>query len=480
MIVDRIHAAFREAAANKRQTGNPTGSQVGACAAKLQQLLWPALTKPEPWQPRGAAVTEEGAYLEQWVAEKIHAAHPGQWGLRQQAFYCPVPITEDLLAEVGFAAGVGAAVDLVASRLRPDRYHRGSALFWGWEVPGFERQRPMLRFDAERNKWRVRAIDPAAEFQPGVVLDRKQDPPHVYLAVHIDGMIYHPEFGQIIVEQKEMSNYAFRRAVMGELEYRYRCQLLAAVKATEVQHALWVFRRKETCHFSEMLFLASGARTRVVLTQPNGTQDVFFVTDPKRGRVVGEAEGAAEQDLPAAGLWDVAEVWTPYSEADLRGVHQRVLRVLLAESGKWYREYGPDFRCPKCAGQGARECGLCHGAGLQPRTKKPAPCSRCGREPKEGKPDLRSGTPGRQRCGECAGGLLDQVELGWQCRYCSVWQSCWGTANVVRTIDTAPHLTMRREDYERSGLTFATPEPIALAPTTPETAAEEEEEGDTP
>lgn len=442
----------------------------------MQQLLFPALTKPEPWQPRGAAVTEEGSYLEQWVAEKIHRAYPGQWGLRQQAFYCPVPLTEDLLAVVGFAGGVGAAVDLIASRLRPDRYTRGDALFWGWEVPGFEHQKPLLRFDADRNRWRVRAIDPGAEFQPGVVLDRKQDPPHVYVAVHIDGMIYHPEFGQIIVEQKEMSNYAFRRAVMGELEYRYRCQLLGAVKATGVEHALWVFHRKETCHFSEMLFLAGPGRTRVVLTQPNGTQDVFFVTDPKRGRVV-HADSAEEQDLPATGLWDVAEVWTPYSEADLRSVHERVLRVLLAKPGQWWREYGPDFRCQTCAGQGERECGLCHGTGLQPRTKNPLPCSRCGRAPKEGKPDLRapSGTKGHQRCANCAGGFLGEVELGWQCRYCSVaMTSCWASANVVRTIDTAPHLTIRREDYERSGLMFAPPEP--LVPLVPLAADEAEEE----
>jgi hypothetical protein len=416
VIVDKLHAHFRAEAAKRRQTGNPTGSHLGACTAQLQQFLFPALTKPEPWQPRGAAVTEQGRWLEQWLADKIHGAFPGQWGLRQQAFYCPVPITADVLGAIGVAEGVGQVVDKIASRLRPDRYTRGG-LFWGWEIPGFEHQRPKLTYDATRNRWRVRAIDPGAEFQPGVVLDRKQDPPHVYLAVHIDGMIYHPEFGQILVEQKEMSNYAFRRAVLGELEYRYRCQLLAAVKATGVQHALWVFERKETCHQAEMLFLASGARTRVVLTQPNGTHEVFFVTDPKRGRVVAEKDGAGEQDLPAPGLWDVAEVWTPYSEADLRSVHERALRVLLAEPRQWWREYGPDFRCRRCAGRGERECGNCHGTGLQPKTKGPKPCTRCARAPKDGKPDLRTAMPGRQRCAECVGGLLDEVELGFPCTY---------------------------------------------------------------
>lgn len=488
MIVDKLHVAFRADAAAKRQTANPTGSRLGTCAAQLQQLAFPALTKPESWQPRGAAVTEEGLYLEQWVAAKIHKAYPGQWGLRQQAFYFPVPLTPEVLTAAGFTGDAAQAAAAIAARLRPDRYTRGG-LFWGWEVPGFGAGRPMLRFNADTGKWRARAIDPKAEYQPSVVLDRSGPVPHVYLAVHIDGMIYDPTHGQVVVEQKSLSNFAFRRAAFGELEYRYRCQLLATVRATGIQNVLWLAHRKETCHFTEVLFLGAADRPRVVLTQPNGMTEVYFVSDAKRGLVTPEA-GGAEQAFPADGLWDVAEIWSPYSEADLQGVYARALRVLLAESGQWFREYGPDYRCPRCAGVGELECGNCHGTGLQPRTKKPLPCARCARAPKEGKPDLRapSGTAGRQRCGGldktgqaigCGGaGVLDEVELPWNCSYCPTAVShCWTAARVTRTIDRRPHLRIRREDFERSGLTFTPPEAPVLVPEPTDDDEEETADG---
>jgi hypothetical protein len=299
----------------------------------------------------------------------------------------------------------------------------------------------------------------------------------VWIAVYVDGVIHDPQFGLVVVEQKAMSTPAFRRALWGRMEYRYRCQLLAALRAGHFDGALWILDRKETAHLTEILFAQSIDRARIRLTAPNGSVEEYWID--RAGRQLWPApsgvaaDGAtsldtaapatALADVPADGLWDTAQLWTPYDECELLAMYDRVKRVLTATPGAWHREYGPSFACARCAGQGATRCTVCKGTGQTPRARKA--CGRCG--PAGSRP---SGTPGMAACAACSGrGHLDEVELpAFPCGYCSVALTCWRDAGVRRTIDRRPHLWLRRDAYLASGIRVSPPE----APEPP--AAEDE------
>ena len=408
MIVDRLRATYVAEAEKRTQRPNPTGSRVGACTASLQQLAYPDLTKPEPYQPRSMMVFDNGNALEAWLAKKIEAVYPATWGLRGQPFYLPVPVPTE-------------ALDRIAANLRPSRYKRGGLGFWGWIEDGFVT--PMMRLTPE-GKWRIRGIGEKQDYLPSVVLDRKaQGGPCVWVAVYIDGMIGH-DGKTTLVEIKQMSTPAFRRAVLGDLDYKYRCQLVAELVATGADEALWICHRKETSHMAEVLFTRNADRVRVTLTAPNGSQEVYFVEGTTLTPVVG---GDPLKDFPPDLAWETAEVWTPWDTSDLASIHQRVLDVLLAKPNEWKREYGPDFQCGTCGGTGSQSLAK---TTREPLKKGPKPCEDCGTT-----------------------GLLDRVELPWNCNYCPTAMACWSPAGVERTIDTKPHLWLTRAGFEASGIT---------------------------
>lgn len=501
MIVDRIHAAFKASAAAKKNSANPTGSRLGACTAQLQMLAFPRLSKPEPWQPRGAAVTEEGRVLEQWLGEKIHAAWPGKWGLREQPFYFPVPIPETVTRRVvkdGQVADLtmtaAEAIARIEERLRQTKDDRSGSMFFGWPIDGFKP--PMVKYKgtrerdgAQRQVWETRGIRQGPDgrperYQPSIVLDRTGCEetgigPKVWIACYVDGIILHPDLGPVLVEQKEMSNFAFRRSLMGNMEYRYRCQLIAALVATGFESAVWVCHRKETSHLAEITFTREAAQATVKVTAWNGAEEVFFVADAKRELVIpsgAKGEEARPRPLTAPGQWDYAEVWTPYNDEDLISMRQRALDVLLAEPNQWKREYGPEFTCRSCGGHGDRPCSNCKGSGKS--GKKQGPCGVCS----EGKAHA-TGTVGRVKCEPlrsnsdpkkyCNGeGSYAEVELpAYPCGYCPAVMFCWAGAGVRREIDTRPHHYVKRDAYLKSGLAFFPPE-------TPEPVAVIEEEGE--
>ena len=502
MLIEKIRAVYEAKAVKRNQTGNPTGSRLGGCCAALQFLAYPELSRPEPFQPRGVMVMEDGDVFAEILDNQIKDAikgHPGMlWGLRETPFFFPVPLPDDL-------KGTGA-LDRIAEKFEAGWKVPGR--LWGTVHSGFVPPRIYRREGASRLT--IRGIEQEINGKPlsktGAILDPDARDaagnrrPTVYLPVYVDGILDDPTIGLTVVEKKSMSNFAFRRALLGNLDYQYRCQLAAATVGAEMANALWLCVRKETHHLGEVMFVRGAERTLVRLRALSGELDAYVVTNAQKGRVIPEA-GGEEQEFPGQATWDLGYSTTPWDPDVVQQMRDRALRVLLFDGdfATVSREYGPDFRCLKCAGQGHRECGLCHGTGLAPRTKSPKPCSRCASEPKEGKPDMRVrrklpdpdgpileiGGPGplltdfrgQQHCADCDGkGLLERVELGaFPCGYCSLAvPTCWAPAGVERVIDSRPHLFITREGWEKSGLTFTPPEPPVLVPA----AVEDEEEAD--
>ncbi len=471
MIVDRIRAEWVAAAERERPSANPTGSRWGSCTAQLEQLAFPDLTKPEVPQPRRQAVFEVGHVLAEWLARKIHRAYPGMWGLREATFYLPVPVADR------------AALDLIRTRLRPHAPTEGHpaeccwtrTMFYGWPIDDFTPPKlELLGRDPEgRPRLRIRGISPGP-YQPSVILDAARG--FVYLVTYVDGFILHDEYGLTLVEQKTCSNATFRRALVGDVEYRYQCQLVGTLKATGATSALWLMQRKETQHILELGFVRElDGGSRITLTAPSGIAETYRVAGTT---ALARLDGGAPAEFPADDEWEVASLWTPYQamEPVIADIHRRVLRVLTADPARgWTREYGPDFRCQRCAGQGRLTCAHCRGTGISLKSGKA--CGACGAKGKN-----TIGVLGQVRCsgarGGCAGrGILDQVTLGWECSYCPVAvSSCLASAGVTRIIEKRrPRLLVTRAGWQASGLTFEPPTPVELQPT-PDTGEEEEDE----
>ncbi len=490
MIVELLREAYRLKAEKKSQSGYPTGSKLGKCTAQLQQLLYPSIGKPEAWQPRNVMAMEAGDIHAAWMNTNIRAAFPGIWGLREQPFFFPVPI--------GDAYRGRNVLETIEEKFNKKWGAEGR--LWGTVFPGFY---PPKIEETPAGKLRVGGLDQEINGKPltkvGMILDpdakdaQNQRRPILWVPTYIDGAIRHPVSGLTVVEEKSMSNFQFRRALLGYMDYEKRAQLAGMVTAMRVSSALWLCNRRETMHLAEISFRRGDGRTLVRLRNLGGEWDTFIVQDRLTQivrRVADDGEEGVDEPLPGDLTWDVAEAQTPWDEAMVPELQQRVLDVVLFDGDpeNLLRNYGPDFRCAKCGGKGHRECGLCHGTGLSPRAKTPKPCSRCVCQPKEGKPDLRPilmpavpqlvGMRGQQRCsGECGGsGLLDRTELPkFPCQYCACAMACWASAGVERIIDSQPHYYITRTAFEQSGLTFTPVEAPVLAPAK---ADEDEEEAE--
>ncbi|MGH7751412.1 MAG: hypothetical protein ACREN5_01235, partial [Gemmatimonadales bacterium] len=91
MILEKMRARY-DAAPARLQTGNPTGSQWGRCAARLQMLRFPERSHPERLPMRARMVLEMGNLVEDWWRGQVSAVYPDRLGLAQEPFYFPVPI----------------------------------------------------------------------------------------------------------------------------------------------------------------------------------------------------------------------------------------------------------------------------------------------------------------------------------------------------------------------------------------------------
>jgi hypothetical protein len=362
-------------------------------------LRFPELSKPDRTPVRTVMGFDEGRRVEEWFSAVLAQAYPDLVGLRQEPFYFPVDLPEPWM------------LDDRAAQIQA----RSGRRLWGTVAAGF---RPPAMRVGEDGRVKLRLL---SNKKMGFVLD----PPRavVWVPTYLDFALLHPRHGLLVLEAKSLSNFAFRRAVVGTLDYGKRAQIAGIRAATGLPVAL-VGYRKETHHLAEICYLVGAGQTRVVLTRPNGTQEVFF---PEGEGLRPAAGGAAT--WPAEATWEQAqcEVWTPDDPAMLAAIGARVRRVLFARPGEWHREYGPDFSCEKCGGAGSLACRHCKGTGITAK--------------------LGAGR-----------GALQDAELGYPCSYCPVVATCWQAAGLRLELDTKPHFYVSRAPYQAAGLTFTPPE----------------------
>ena len=79
---------------------------------------------------------------------------------------------------------------------------------------------------------------------------------------HADGVPTLERYGRTVAELKSMSNYGFRNALQGKVDYGYRCQLNSYVVGGGLNNALWVCYRKETSHLLELILLKEDRKNR--------------------------------------------------------------------------------------------------------------------------------------------------------------------------------------------------------------------------
>ena len=413
MIVEKILAAY--GLKKEVPKGSPTGSRFGSCTAQLQMLLYPAVFHPEPHPARAQMMFEEGHILEDWWGRAIAKAFEGERAatlLEQEPFYFPVPLQS------------GAQVDTVARKIE-------ERLIWGRVRQKFAP--PTIRVEEGRLKLRLLSCQdcdtkgrehgwPCGK-RLGLVLDL--DASILWCPTYIDGVFVGQDFVTVL-EKKAVSNFAFRRALMGTMEYRNRCQLVGMVEAMGVD-ATWLVYRKETAHILELTYSKRVDRARVELVRPNGAREFY---DLSKGE-------------PADHEYDAAMTWTPFDEGLAEQIRERIRRVVMftGDPTTLRREYGPTFTCPTCGGTGTQVNAKTTGLPLK---------------------------GGPKPCGDCQGGFLEEARLpAFPCGYCAVVEACWGAAKPELRIDKKPIRWIQRAAYEASGLTFTAPESTHTEEETP-------------
>jgi hypothetical protein len=167
-----------------------------------------------------------------------------------------------------------------------------------------------------------------------------------------------------------MSNYGFRNALQGKIDYAYRCQLNSYVVGGGLNNALWVCYRKETSHLLELFCSKKVDKIETRILTPSG------------GWLQYTPETPIEDDD-----WQRAEVTHPFDPKLHEEVLARFRKVIHATPANLPdREYGPKLICEKCDGnsfyltekrQIKKACTACNETGkiLEPRLG--FPCTTC-------------------------------------------------------------------------------------------------------
>lgn len=432
-------------------TGLPTGSSFGKCTAQMQMLRHPELSNPEPTRARGVMTFENGDLVEAWWRKKVSAAFPGMIGLAQEPFYFSVPV-------------LGEEADVIAGKMEL-RYGEPGAL-WGRAIEGF--QPPSIRWEKGEPKPRLRLMPcgprcqglehgPGCGKKAGFVLDRSAG--ILWCPTYIDNAMLHPEWGPTIIEYKAMSNFQFRRALLGDIDLGKRCQLAGIADATGL-NVVWLLYRKDTAHLLEMAFVRQTiggvplTRPRVRILKSNGQEENYFVAEG-RGMLI--QMNGLPTPIPHDLEWEVGEIWTPWGDDLLEQIRARIKRVVLfnpstdPDPTQWHREYGPNFLCEKCQGSGQIQCAYCAGTGASLRSKPAGkPCGGCA-------------ATGVKVCPDCEGQPMKmEAKLPqFPCGYCAVVKHCYGSIGGRLEISDKPTWLIGREDFKRSGVTVHSPDGAA-------------------
>jgi hypothetical protein len=443
VILERIKDAYEPDRLRSLPRGNPSGSQFGTCAAQMQFIITKAAT-PAARQFRNLLTFEHGHAIERWWSAAVRRsfAEPYGWGLQQETFHLPVPIDPK------------------------DTFRFQQMLIqgerWGRIIPGFKRPRlSVLERVAADGSVQRRALiqNPLGRTEEmpfrapnwGFILD--PDANMIYAPTQIDFAIWHFELGRIaIVETKSINNRGFRRALTGELGYKERCQLVGQAYATGCDVTMLLFR-KETAHLAELTYTKGVDRVHVDLRKMNGqTEHYFGMISPRASKLL-SADGKTEVPFPDDSEWEIAQVWTPWDDGRLvEEIQERIRLVLFARpTDKFKREYGPVFVCRRCEGTGSVLCPYCDGTRQSKRSKpKGKLCKACIKS---------TGVPSTRLCKKCQGaGSREETSLPWQCGYCPVvLEACYPSVARLDLTRVKPRYLVRRDDWERSGLTFERP-----------------------
>ena len=101
----------------------------------------------------------------------------------------------------------------------------------------------------------------------------------IKISYHIDGAFQHSDGKIGIMECKSMSDYAFDRAVKGEIEETYLCQAWCYEQATDFNPVVFICYRKETSHICEVIF-DRNCKERVVTVRLGGNVLELAKDDP--------------------------------------------------------------------------------------------------------------------------------------------------------------------------------------------------------
>jgi hypothetical protein len=475
-------------------TGNPTGSAFGKCSAQMQMLRDPDASKPQYVRPRGLMTFENGDLIEEWFKERVLLAYPNMSGLHQACFYFKVPVTppqiKELRRRIGLRYGSKNAiwgkviedfqppylreieVDVEVPRYLGDDYCEGPCpvcTTYGTKrhvigkIPALDDHGQPIVDIVKKKKVQYRL---ASNQRIGFVLDPKAA--ILYAPTYIDEVVFSDE-GLTVLEDKALSSFQFRRALMGVLDYGKQCQLAGIFDSVEANVSLLGYR-KDTAHLVEIFYGKGEKRTRVKILRSQGKEEQEFIVD--NGRLIQEIEhpeqgGAVESrvaEWPHDLEWEAAQVWVPSDPNILEDIRERILRVLLFDGkGDFWREYGPDFSCRNCQGTGTQTF---RKGSRSIQLNDPKPCEECG----GGYLNLDGSKAEKKAKGltEKPGtGQLDRVQLPtFPCGYCPVVEFCWEKAGYkLEIVDNKPHHYVTRDAFQKSGIVF---HPVAAAQSVPE------------
>jgi hypothetical protein len=264
----------------------------------------------------------------------------------------------------------------------------------------------------------------------------------LYCPTYIDRAMIDADGRLVAIEKKAVSSFAFKRMLLGQVDYQKQCQLAGIAEALQCDVAMLAVR-KDTMHLLELYYTRGGLdQTLVKILRSNGQEDRFMVDN---GRLMGEDGAPSKLDDKE---WDAGEVRSPYAPSILDEIRARIIRVLLAEPdpATWRREYGPSFECKQCGGTGTQT--LRKGSRVMLKVAKPCVgCDQSGKKPDAELPEF-------------------------PCGYCPVVMTCWEKAGVTLDITRPkPKYVVQRAAYEAAGLAFYPP---TLPPEIPEPLEETE------